>query len=62
MIDEEKVLKHSKEACYVGITGGAIFSLFASSIEPLLVGGLFSLLSMAKHYDLKRFIKKEQNQ
>ena len=62
MIDERKVLKHSWQACYVGIVFGVIMSLITISFIPLIIGSMFSLCTLAIHYDLKRFIKKEQNQ
>jgi len=59
MIDERKVLQHSKERCYVGITIGVIVSLIQWDIMPFFIGGLFSLAAMTGYFDLKRLIKKE---
>ena len=59
MIDERKVLKHSKERCYVGITIGVIVSLIKWDIAPVLIGSFFSIASIIEHIDLKRLIKNE---
>jgi len=59
MIAEQKVLQHSKERCYVGITIGVIVSLIKWDIAPVLIGSIFSIASIIEHIDLKRLIRKE---
>jgi len=59
MIDEQKVLQHSKERCYVGLVIGVIVSLIQWDVMPVFIGAFFSLAAVAAHFDLKRLIKKE---